>query len=152
MQPEAPPGKKIWTTDIADITDKKKRFGRARPRLLLVFIRDIRDILGSILSLGSWGSNQNNSGLTLSYQDSTSSSSAVVSFGTLRPATTWRWLQYNSLTSSGAPQMELDAGNRLTLYDATGNAAVVIDPAGTTTVFHIPPQGDISMGTFTHSP
>lgn len=111
------------------------------------------DITGNLLSIGSWLTNSQMAGFTLQYTETAESDvNALVNFLGSRQKTSWLWSRSTTDgNQSLAPMMKLDSANRLILYNPQNPQAppLIIDPAGKS---HIPPQGDLSMGEFTHYP
>lgn len=114
------------------------------------------DILGNILSMGSLTDDSNSPGLTLSFSDNGSGANgyqSTVMFAGGRPVTNWLWSHAVGATGSDTvPMMSLDSQNRLILYNPTDptQPPLILDPAGQTS--YLAPQGDLSMGEFTHTP
>jgi hypothetical protein len=67
-------------------------------------------------------------GARLIYADGTA---GAVTFSASKAASTWAW-QNNDTATTPTPQMSLSGSNVLTLYNSSGAAAIVLDPANPT--------------------
>ena len=63
-------------------------------------------------------------GASVSYADGTA---GLTTFSAAKAASAWQW--QNNDSAAAKPQMKLDGNNVLTIYDASGNPAIVLDPA-----------------------
>lgn len=83
------------------------------------------DIEGNITTIGSWTGDTTHFGLQIGYIDS--ATSAIV-FTAGRGANVWQWEQ----NAFGTPtkQMTLDGTAKLSLFDSSGSAVIVFNPAG----------------------
>lgn len=89
------------------------------------------DLSGNTLYFGSWTNDTAVPGVALTYTDATTVAPVTPSRLMLlatRPAHEWLWAHHSDDQSTNIPAMKLGANHVLTLYDTTGNPAIVLDP------------------------
>jgi hypothetical protein len=116
------------------------------------------DVHGNAFTLGSWWNEGGTliNGLALSFLDGGNASD--IRFQTTRRSTQWVWMHPEADGHVAATMsMSLDRDHRLRLFPPGGGSApkIILDPSGRSRFdgpVRIAPQGDISMGEFTHEP
>lgn len=92
------------------------------------------DILGNSMYFASWLSNPSMPGIAITYNDATSTPTvtpSLLKWTATQPLHEWLWEHNTADQSSTVPMMKLDSSHVLTIYDTTGNPAIVLDPSGT---------------------
>lgn len=89
------------------------------------------DVRGNGLYFGSWTSDPGMHGVEFTYTDATSEPMpSLLKLTATRPSHEWLWEHYSEDQTSTLPMMKLDASHVLTIFDTAGNAAIVLNPAG----------------------
>jgi hypothetical protein len=110
------------------------------------------DIVGNNISFGILQGDASVAGALFQFADDSSKASlhSILS----RPLTEWLWWRTEDIDANTLrPVMQLDAGQRLKLYQPSDSTtpAIVLDPAGTSSFkgpVRVPQSGDIPMGAY----
>lgn len=120
------------------------------------------DITGNVLTFGALTNDAAVAGLTMQFSDSNNVASLGFALG--RSAADWSWYHASANPDASAvPMMNLDSGNKLTLYNPANpeQAGITLDPSagGMSTIrgdlqvhgaIRFLPAGDLDMGPFTN--